>query len=189
MQESHDFGIDFKTYAKKGKNNDFPIIESCPMCHSRKRLHRHGFYWRYGVTDLLVERVPICRQLCTICNKTISILPSFFIPYFQHTVDIVLRLLEDRISPGQVDGSRQLVTFYFKRFIRQLNWLHTFFVDQMGGYFNVGKTEKEKATKYMKMIRDFGESTFFRRSKGHLSSYFMAPPLYHGQIISGEDDS
>jgi len=54
-------------------------------------------------------------------------------------------------------------------------------------YFAVGKTEKEKATKYMKMIRDFGESTFFRRSVGHLSSYFMAPPLYHGQIISVMD--
>lgn len=30
------------------------------------------------------------------------------------------------------------------------------------------------AIKYMKMIRDFGESLFLRRSWGHFSSYFMA---------------
>lgn len=188
MQESYDFGIDFNTYAKRGKNNRFPDHESCPMCHSRKRLHRHGFYWRYGITDLLIERVPICRFLCTICKKTLSILPSFFVPYFQHTICTILIRLEERICHQQIKGSRQLVSYYVNRFMGQLNWLHTFFIDQVGG-FEIGKTEKEKATKYMKMIRDFGESTFFRRSKGHLSSYFMAPPLYHEQIILGQGDN
>ncbi|KYC83998.1 hypothetical protein B4102_4259 [Heyndrickxia sporothermodurans] len=33
---------------------------------------------------------------------------------------------------------------------------------------------KKEAIKYMKMILDFGESPFLRRSWGHFSKYLMA---------------
>jgi hypothetical protein len=33
---------------------------------------------------------------------------------------------------------------------------------------------KKEAIKYLNQLRDFGESTFLRRSWGHHSSYFMA---------------
>lgn len=43
-----------------------------------------------------------------------------------------------------------------------------------GYYWRNTIAEEKEAIKYMKMIRDFGESLFLRRSWGHFSSYFMA---------------
>jgi hypothetical protein len=59
------------------------------------------------------------------------------------------------------------------RYYKYLNWIHSFFVDS-GQVQGVSKDRKKEATKYMIMILDFGESSFLRRSWGHLSKYFMA---------------
>lgn len=178
VQLFHDFGVDFGTYVKRGQRNNFPYYNSCPKCHSNDRLYRHGFYWRYGVTDIMTERVPICRYRCRNCRKTFSVLPNFFIPYFQHTLTTIMNYIEEKMVGNKMMRYRQLVDFYVKRFSSQLTWIHTFFADQ-GRVLPFGKKvgQKEKTIKYMTMIRDFGESTFLRRTKGHLSSYFMAPRL------------
>ncbi|WP_077301640.1 DUF6431 domain-containing protein [Virgibacillus pantothenticus] len=134
----HDFKIDIFQYAANGKENEFPRLDRCPGCHcfASGNIHRHGYYWRYGIEE--DEHIPlaICRYLCLACGITISILPSFLVPYFQYTLYMIFKGIE-----------------------RYLNGL--------------SKNIKKEALKYMKMIQDTGISSFFRRSWGHLSSYFM----------------
>ncbi|AGE21499.1 hypothetical protein GHH_c09600 [Geobacillus sp. GHH01] len=50
MIQFHDFGIDIQTYTDRGKGNDFPDVNQCPHCPSRRPLHRHGYYQRYALT-------------------------------------------------------------------------------------------------------------------------------------------
>ncbi len=175
MIVSFDFGIDLKEYANRGKNNSFPMLDCCPKCKciSHGNLHRNGYYWRFGITKDITIKIPICRIRCLNCRVSISILPDFLIPYFQHTIRTVLDLMQDLIQKRKTNHSRQLLRFYLVRYDRNLNWVHSFFIDI--GYSNgLSSDRKKEAIKYLKMIRDFGESSFLRRSWGHLSTYFMA---------------
>ncbi|MEK3990528.1 hypothetical protein [Robertmurraya sp. FSL R5-0851] len=175
MMISFDFGIDLKEYADRGKNNSFPQLDYCPNCKciSYGNVHRNGYYWRFGITEELTIKIPICRMKCLICKVSISILPDFFIPYFQHTIRTVLDLIQEFIQKRKNNSSRQLLRFYFERYDRKLNWVHSFFTD-IGHSTGLSSNRKKEAIKYLKMIRDFGESSFLRRSWGHLSTYFMA---------------
>jgi threonine dehydrogenase-like Zn-dependent dehydrogenase len=76
---SHDFGIGLVEYEERGKNNEFPLFDICPNCNSpaHGNLHRNGYYWRYGITEVATLRIPICRLRCLQCEKNISILPDF----------------------------------------------------------------------------------------------------------------
>ncbi|QQK79918.1 hypothetical protein HUG20_08490 [Salicibibacter cibi] len=95
----HDFEMDLTTYAEKGLDNDFPAY-ACPNpeCSSINILHRHGFYWRYGIAEEDIEYIPICRLQCPVCKKTFAILPDFLIPYYQHTLHTVLDQVENVLS-------------------------------------------------------------------------------------------
>lgn len=172
---SFDYGIDLKEYAARGKNNSFPTLDSCPNCKciSHGNLHRNGYYWRFGITEELTIKIPICRIRCLECNVNISILPDFLIPYFQHTMSTVLDLIKEFIKEKKANSSRQLLRFYLVRYYRNLNWIHSFFIE-INQSTGLSKDRKKEAINYLKMIRDFGESTFLRRSWGHLSTYFMA---------------
>ena len=172
---SYDFGIDLKDYAARGKKNDFPVFDYCPNCKclAHGNLHRNGYYWRFGITEEATIRIPVCRLKCLVCDKSISVLPDFLIPYFQHTIHTVLNRLSLLIQKKKVNGYRQLWRFHLLRYWRNLNWIHSFFTD-CGSVFGVVEDIEKRATKYMKMILDFGESPFLRRSWGHLSKYFMA---------------
>lgn len=170
----HDFGIGIEEYEAKGIKNDFPVFNRCPECQSiaQGNVHRNGYYWRYGIEEGEFH-IPICRFRCLACKVTISILPSFLIPYFQHTLDSMVGRLSSALKGAKVKGSRQQLEQHMKRFCERIPWIHSFFID-LG--FKLGFTQniKKEAQKYVTMIQDFGESTsFYRRSWGHLSSYFM----------------
>ena len=175
MLISHDFGIGLEEYAERGKSNHFPLFDECPNCRcvAPGNLHRNGYYWRYGIAEDITERIPICRLKCLLCMVSFSILPDFLIPYFQHTIHTILNRIQRLLQRKKVNGGRQLIRFHLKRYVKNMNWIHSYFIDK-GQVFGVSKDVKKEATKYMKMILDFGESPFLRRSWGHLSKYFMA---------------
>ncbi|MED3647526.1 DUF6431 domain-containing protein, partial [Halalkalibacterium halodurans] len=135
-------------------------------------LHHNGYYWRYGVNKKIEKRIPICRLRCLACKVNISILPDFLIPYFQHTLHTIIGRVRRFLNGKKVEGSRQQLEQHVRRFYQNLHWIHSFFAD-VGHQLGLSKNLKKEALKYVKMIQDFGESTFFRRSWGHLSSYFM----------------
>lgn len=171
----YDFGIDLKEYEKRGKENVFPIFERCPKCNcvSEGNLHRNGYYWRYGITEEDELYIPICRLRCLACKVNISILPDFLIPYFQSTLHTIVERVDYFLRGGKIARSlRQLFGQHLKRFFEVLQWIHSFFVD-LGYSTGFSKDRKKEAQKYMKMILDIGVSLFFRKSWGHLSSYFM----------------
>lgn len=172
---SHDFGIDLKEYSELGKNNRFPTLDCCPKCKctAHGNIHRNGYYWRFGITEELTSKIPVCRMKCLLCGVNISILPDFLIPYFQHTIKTVLDLIHDLIQKKKDRGTRQLLRFYLLRYYKKLNWIHSFFME-IGRPSGFSRDKNKEAIKYLIMIRDFGESSFLRRSWGHLSSYFMA---------------
>lgn len=175
MQCIHDFKIGLEEYARNGKENEFPVFERCINCNciAQGNLHRNGYYWRYGINGKgEAFLIPICRFRCLVCKANISILPSFLIPYYQHTlytiVDRVLQFLEEK----KMKGYRQQLAQHVKRFCERVHWIHSFFVD-LGHRLGLSKDIKKEALKYMKMIHDIGVTSFYRRSWGHLSSYFM----------------
>ena len=66
----YDFKISPQKYAKLGKKNKFPLIDQCPRCKAFGYLNRHGFYYRYVITEKDEFRIPICRLRCSKCKKT-----------------------------------------------------------------------------------------------------------------------
>lgn len=169
----HDFGISVEQYAVLGKNNEFPIPLQCPKCSAYSTLEKHGFYERNAITDEGEWRIPIRRLRCQSCGGTVSILPDLLLPYFQHTLHTVMSRLEAVLEGRKAKGSRQLVAFYLKRFLQQLNWIGIILYE-LTGHPVEPEEDRKRATKYLKAIRDFDESTFLRRTKGHLAKHFMA---------------
>lgn len=177
MQMSHDFGLGIEAYAEKGKMNAFPLLDCCPSCgcHGPGNIHRHGYYNRYGIQDDQTLLLLICRYRCLVCEVTISILPDFLIPYFQYTLLMILRHVKQVLEQKkEIQMSRQLCRYHLKRFLNYKNWVHTFFIEETN---EQDRYHIKKAINYVVMIQDFGESPFFRRSWGHLQSYFMARSL------------
>lgn len=172
---SHDFGVDLNEYAARGKENDFPTFEVCPncKCFAHGNLHKHGYYWRFGITENVIIKIPICRIKCLVCKMSFSILPDFLIPYFQHTIHTVLDRIDQLLQKKKANGSRQLLRFYLTRYLKNLNWIHSFFTG-IGNITGVSEDRQKEAAKYLKKIRKFGESLFLQKSWDHLSSYFMA---------------
>lgn len=172
----YDFEVSVTEYAKRGKANDFPVFDQCPNCHcpSGGNLYRNGFYWRNCIiSGEIAFRIPICRLKCLKCNVNISVLPDFLIPYFQYTLSTILKSVKQALEKKKGNGCRQLWSFHLRRFTRSINWIHSFLVEN-GSWKGKKDKSKKEAINYMKMILDFGESLFLRRSWGHLSSYFMA---------------
>ncbi|MBE3570819.1 MAG: hypothetical protein IMW92_12120 [Bacillales bacterium] len=169
----HDFGYGLKEYASRGKMNEFPLFEKCLNCHAFGQMHRHGFYFRYAITKEESNRIPICRLKCLACKKTFSILPDFLIPYFQHTTLTILERLQQFLVEKKTSGSRQLLAFHLRRYLKGLKWVHSFFIN-LGNVWGFSNNIKNEAVTYIKRILDLGETQFFRRSWGYLSSYFMA---------------
>lgn len=59
-------------------------------------------------------------------------------------------------------GSRQLLRFHLNRYLKCINWIHSFFIS-LRKKSGMSEDINREATKYMKMILDFGESPFLRR--------------------------
>jgi len=88
MQVIHDFAVKPQEYFLKGRDNDFPVLEKCPHCQDL--MVGHGFYPRYVITiKAKTYFLYIKRFKCRHCGKTVSILPSFLLPYFQRSLQAI----------------------------------------------------------------------------------------------------
>ncbi|MGJ3223734.1 DUF6431 domain-containing protein, partial [Geobacillus thermoleovorans] len=132
MIQFHDFGIDIQTYTDRGKGNDFPDVNQCPHCPSRRPLHRHGYYQRYALTAEGEYHLWIARYRCQECRKTVSVLPSFLLPYVQYTRSVIWQAVKAWFeTPRQgaktkqvVFPTKEVILFYVRRFLRNLSRLH-----------------------------------------------------------------
>lgn len=180
----HNFLVDVPRYVELGRDNDFPELDCCPMCRARNRLQRHGFYERNAIdSESAIYRIIICRLICPDCRKTISILPTFLLPYFQHTMDFMLRILLAFWMTQIPLCTRQLRRFYETRVYGKRTEMELFIREE--GYNEIlPKEPKEKAIKLLQMIQALGKATFVRRWWRHRISSFMAHSLYHGARVA-----
>ncbi|CAM4026533.1 DUF6431 domain-containing protein [Paenibacillus alkaliterrae] len=179
----HEFLIDLPRYAELGKENDFPDIDCCPICRAKNRLQRHGFYERNALEEEMTYRIPICRLLCPDCGKTVSILPTFLLPYFQYTMACIIRILLTYWMTSSLFVARQLRRFYEKRVYGKQTEIELFFREE-GEQILLPSAGKEKAIKMLQMIQALGKATFVRRWWRHRVNSFMAASLYHGSRVA-----
>lgn len=101
-----DYGDDVQRYADASAELPFPSVSGCPRCGASGHLIGHGRYAR-TVTDPN-RSIPIAvrRLLCPACRHTVSLLPSFCLPwrhYASATVQAVLTLrCEAKASWGRI---------------------------------------------------------------------------------------
>ena len=76
------FGLSCKAYLRTFENQSPDVQICCDDCG--RLLHKHGRYWRGVVTKHEVILIPIYRWYCPACNKTISLLPEFLIPWARY---------------------------------------------------------------------------------------------------------
>ena len=74
-----------------------PENEECPFCHARGNFVSFGSYQRYAV-DISDEgsvshQISVRRVKCKNCSHTHALLPDFLIPYSQHSLSFILRVL------------------------------------------------------------------------------------------------
>lgn len=156
-------------------DNYFPDFEACPRCKAKVKLTRHGFYWRYIYLIKNAVKVPVCRYFCPSCRKTISLLPTFLLPYFQLPLRVIIKLIQSIAlgKKGFLDLKRQHVQFVKKRFMNNLNWIEAFFRDKgFCGY--IIQDKKEKAMKILELINTAATvETFSQRFHNHFLRAFM----------------
>lgn len=172
MQIIHSFHITPREYHKRGKNNDFPQIDICPCYSYPSPLARHGFYWRNALFRQQEFRIPILRLKCSSCKKTISLLPDFLLPRFQYSLEFILEVLRKFFLHCKTTTYYQLLQFYRRRFLGNLNRIGAFFRDK--GYKGI-LPEKGKAIKLLELISAFPKAgTFAKRFQDHFQRNFMA---------------
>jgi len=142
-------------YAAKHEEIDFPKIDICPMCKARKRLHSHGSFQRNALPEKNnVLLVRIHRFFCTVCKKTVSLVPSFLVPHFQYTAHFLVGSIL-----GKVETYRELLRFHQKRFLKNLNLIQAFF-REMGFRWSLPEAGKERAIKLAEEIENLGVGSF-----------------------------
>jgi hypothetical protein len=73
------FGRSCKAYLRLYENRSPDISLCCENCG--RHLHKHGHYRRSVVTKQETIQIPIYRQYCPSCGKTITLLPDFLVPW------------------------------------------------------------------------------------------------------------
>lgn len=90
------FGSVVQHYQRRFARLVLPRPKTCPQCDAAGHLIGHGSYPRHVCdhNESLVIRVK--RLLCTICRHTISLLPSFCLPYRWYGAAVIQRVLDLR---------------------------------------------------------------------------------------------
>jgi len=112
--------VKLSIYARDRHSVVFPVLTKRPCCNSAVKLKRHGFYERNALAGNRCCRISICRYLCPACLKTISLLPWFLLPYFQHNRNTILKSLRESFKKITAAVGRQLGAFYHKRFLANI---------------------------------------------------------------------
>ena len=79
---------------KNSEENFYHVQQGCKNCGYGGNLHRHASYQRNIICRSITTRITIQRVICPDCRKTHALIPSDLIPYFQHTLETILNLLE-----------------------------------------------------------------------------------------------
>jgi hypothetical protein len=94
------FGLDVQEYLRQFSRLPLVLPTTCARCGASDCLCRHGSYGRQVCEGNAVFSIRVKRLLCRLCHRTISLLPSFCLPYRQHSTAVVEKVLSLRFLKG-----------------------------------------------------------------------------------------
>lgn len=104
-----DYGDGVQHYAETFATRPLPRPSSCPGCLAVGQLIGHGSYPRTVAQPTQVIPIRVPRLLCTACHHTLSLLPTFCLPfrhYASATIQTVLTLRCDAKASWSRIGQR-----------------------------------------------------------------------------------
>jgi hypothetical protein len=101
MQMLHPCGGSIQQYRQEISDPNRYRPAGCPQCQARCALIAHGFYCRTLVDVAFNETIRVRRYLCRLCKRTVSLLPSFALPYLRFSLSVIGLFLVARLLQGQ----------------------------------------------------------------------------------------
>jgi hypothetical protein len=108
MQILHPFVGTVQQYNEQLADPDCYRPGHCPQCHTKHPLTAHGFYTRTLIDAAFEAIIRVRRYLCQACQRTVSLLPEFILPYLRSSLTVIALFLIARLFGGQtLDGAAQ----------------------------------------------------------------------------------
>ncbi len=170
MQKIFATNCSIQEYVEKGRAFSFPKLPLCPCCKLSKP-YKHGFYRRFCLDGDNVYRILIRRYYCLKCKTTISFLPDFCLPTFQHSINIIEKVLWLRFGKerslkqcakellresSQLCWSPQKIRFYASRFFDNLPWIEVL-LRNIFPQINLDLHKEKRAKKVLATIRSYAD--------------------------------
>src|SRR5258707_6678354 len=105
MQILHPFAGSVQQYNERLSNPDSHRPDSCPQCQTKHPLTAHGFYTRTLIDTAFDGVIRVRRYLCRACQRTVSLLPEFILPYLRSSLAVIALFLIARLFRGQPSQS------------------------------------------------------------------------------------
>lgn len=87
VQILHPFVGSIQQYSKEISDLDRYRPDQCPQCEAHRPLIAHGFYSRTLVDVAFDGSIRLRRYLCRCCQRTVSLLRHFALPYLRFVFD------------------------------------------------------------------------------------------------------
>ena len=101
MQILHPFAGSVQQYNEQLSNPDAHRPGHCPQCQTKHPLTAHGFYTRTLIDTAFDGVIRVRRYLCHACQRTVSLLPEFILPYLRSSLMVIALFLVARLLGGQ----------------------------------------------------------------------------------------
>jgi transposase-like protein len=101
MQILHPFAGSVQQYNEQLSNPDAHRPTHCPQCQHKHPLTAHGFYTRTLIDTAFDGVIRVRRYLCHACQRTVSLLPEFVLPYLRSSLIVIALFLMARLLGGQ----------------------------------------------------------------------------------------
>lgn len=93
-----DCGDDVQRYLQEFAERTLPRPQACPHCTAAGHLVGHGSYPRHLTASTQVVAIRVQRLLCTACRHTLSLLPSFCLPFRHYATATIQTVLTLRVE-------------------------------------------------------------------------------------------
>jgi transposase-like protein len=130
MQILHPFAGSVQQYIEQLSDPDRYRPGHCPQCQAKRPLTAHGFYTRTLIDTGFDGSIPVRRYLCQDCQRTVSLLPEFVLPYLRSSIVFIALFLLARLlytqtltAAAKASMPYQRGQFWIRRFRRQAETL------------------------------------------------------------------
>ncbi len=168
---------------KNSEDDFYHIIHGCRQCGYAGNLHRHASYHRNIICREVTATIRIQRVICPDCKKTHAIIPSDLIPYFQHTLETIIKLL-DIIKVKKQSYSKVInyyrrfnlsfslghVTLYVKRFEKNVSILCYYYRIYCGVFLPPAASEASILDTLLSFKLNIFNTDYFKR----MPNYFLS---------------